>query len=210
MTSSEGFGQFDDKYASQLTDYRKTYRVEDCDKSGQVWQSRRVVFKQMFGLLNQEKLIPLRFCPLQIELELVNNGADAVFVNVEGADAKYTSNWDVTDIQCKLDLLELDSALSNEYTSHLLSGKSLPINFSTWNHTNQSTGGDKNFSAHINRALTRLKSVFITLHGVDDGRYKQANQFSTQLILNKMMLSRLMTSTSIGFKSVQKSSQNIL
>ena len=65
MISSEGFGQFDDKSASQLTDYRKTYRVEDCDKSGRVWQSRRVVFKPMLGLLNQEKLIPLRFCPLQ-------------------------------------------------------------------------------------------------------------------------------------------------
>ena len=63
-------------------DHRKTYRVEDCDKSGAVWQSRRVVFKPMFGLLNQEKLIPLRFCPLQIELELVTNGADAVHVNM--------------------------------------------------------------------------------------------------------------------------------
>ena len=177
MISSEGFGQFDDKYPTESDDTRKTYRVEDCDKSGAVWQSRRVVFKPMFGLLNQEKLIPLRFCPLQIELELVTNGADAVYVNMEGVDAKYTSNWDVSDIQCKLDLLELDSALSNEYTSHLLSGKSLPINFSTWNHTNQSTGGDNNFSAHINRALTRLKPVFITLHGVDGGRYKQASQF---------------------------------
>ena len=64
-------------------DHRKSYRVEDCDKSGAVWQSRRVVFKPMFGLLNQEKLIPLRFCPLQIELELVTNGADAVYVNME-------------------------------------------------------------------------------------------------------------------------------
>ena len=142
-----------------------------------MWQSRRVAFKPMVGLLNQEKRIPLRFCPLQIELEIVNNGADAVYVNMEGVDETYTDNWDISDTQCKLDLLELDSALSNEYTSHLLSGKSLPINFSTWNHTNQSVGGDKNFSAHINRALTRLKSVFIILHGEDASRYKQANLF---------------------------------
>ena len=69
-------------------------------------------------------------------------------------------NWDISDIQCKCDLLELDSSLSNEYASHLLSGKSLPINFNTWNHTNQSTGNDNNFSAHISRAVTRLTSIF--------------------------------------------------
>ena len=75
------------------------------------------------------------------------------------------------------DLLELDSSLQNEYASHLLSGKSLPINFNTWNHTNQSTGNDKNFSAHIARAVTRLKSIFITLHKPDGVAYKQVNDF---------------------------------
>ena len=77
-----------------------------------------------------------------------------------------------SDIQCKCDLLELDSSLSNEYASHLLSGKSL---LNTWNHTNQSTGLDKNFSAHITRAVTRLKSIFITLHKPDNVTYKQVN-----------------------------------
>jgi hypothetical protein len=130
----------------------------------------------MFGLLHQDKLIPLRYCPLQIELELVNNGADAVHVGTYNGET-HIANWGMTDLQCKCDLLTLDNSLENEYASHLLSGKSLPINFSTWNHTNQSTGNDKNFSAHINRALTRLKSVFITLHSTDGEWYKQTNQF---------------------------------
>ena len=67
--------------------------------------------------------------------------------------------WDTTDIQCKCDLLTLDNSLDNEYASHLLSGKSHPINFSTWNHTNQATNGDKDLPAHISRALTRLECV---------------------------------------------------
>ena len=46
----------------------------------------------------------------------------------------------------------------------MLSGKSLTISFSSFNHINQPTNGDKDFSAHIHRALTRLKSVFITLY----------------------------------------------
>ena len=63
-----------------------------------------------------------------------------------------------------MDLLTPDSSLQNEYASHWLSGKSLPISFSSFSHTNQSTNGDKDFSAHIHRALTRLKSVLITLY----------------------------------------------
>ena len=84
-------------------------------------------------------MIPLRYCPIQIELELVNQQAGAVTPGVANGFST-GANWDNSDIQCKCDLLELDSSLSNEYASHLLSGKSLPINFNTWNHTNQSTG----------------------------------------------------------------------
>ena len=176
MIASEGFGSFDDRYGVVAEDHRKEYRSKDYDYSGGVFQSRRVVFKPMFGLLHQEKLLPLRYCPLQIELELVNQGSDAVHVGTHNGET-HTANWDMTDVQVKCDLLTLDNSLENEYASHLLSGKSLPINFSTWNHTNQSTGGDKNFSANINRALTRLKSVFITLHNTDGDWYKQANSF---------------------------------
>ena len=112
--------------------------------------------------------------PIQMELELVNAGADAVHVGAwEGQNN--TANWNISDTQCKCDLLTLDNALDNEYACHLLSGKSLPINFSTWNHTNQNTGNDKKFSANINRALTRLKSVFITLQGAEGAWDKQCN-----------------------------------
>ena len=62
-----------------------------------------------------------------------------------------------------MDLLTLDSSLQNEYTSHLLSGKYLPINVSTYNHSSQTTNTDKDFCAHIHRSLTRLKSMYITL-----------------------------------------------
>ena len=141
----EGFGNFDfvKGAAAQAADQRKSYRQTGYDLSGNVSLARRVMFKPMLGLFNQEKFIPLRYCPIQIELELVNSQADAV--SLEVAECFSTgANWEISDIQCKCDLLELDSSLSNEYESHLLSCKSLPINCNTWNHTNQSTGLDKN------------------------------------------------------------------
>ena len=178
----EGFGNFgfvkDD--AAQAADERKRYRQTDYDLSGNVISARRVMFKPMLGLFNQDNLIPLRYCPIQIELELVNSQADAV--TTETAEGFPNGvNWDISDIQCKCGLLELDSSLQNEYASHLLSGKSLPINFYTWNHTNQSTGLDKNFSVHITRAVTRLKSIFITLHKPGGVAYKQVNDFLSSL-----------------------------
>ena len=161
---------------SEDVDERKTYRENDFNESGVVEVSRRVMFKPMLGMFNQEKLIPLRYCPLQIELELVNNSADCCFTGVIDTHT-YHSDWDITDIQCKADLLTLDNSLQNEFASHLLQGRSLPINFSTWNHTNQATNGDKDFSAHISRALTRLKTVCITLHKTDTATYKECNSF---------------------------------
>ena len=133
------------------------------------------MFKSMLGLFNKE-LIPLRYCPIRVELEFLNSQADAVSLEVaEGCSNG--ANWDISDIQCKVDLLELDSSLSNEYAGRLLSGKSLPINCNTWNHTNQPTGLDKNLSAYITRAVTRLKRIFITLHKPGGVAYKQANDF---------------------------------
>ena len=174
----EGFGLFADANDSlpvhqtdwgvgtepgEEADKRKAYRVSDWDESGSVRYWKTVLFKPMLGILNQEKLIPLRYAPLTIELELVNKASDCVFVGRHGVDATYDDNWNISDIQCKCGLLTLDSSLRNEYASRLLSGKSLPINFSSFNHSNQSTGGDCDFSAHVHRSLTRLKSVFVTL-----------------------------------------------
>ena len=173
--AAEGFGSFDDKYANAATDTRKTYRLENHEKSGIVYAARRVMLKPLIGLVNQE-FIPLICCPIQIEFGLVNNGADAVFVDMASSE-KCTANWDVSGIQCKCDLLTLDSSLDDEYASHPLPGEPLPINFSTWNQTNQSTGGDKSFSTHINRSLTRLKSVFVTLGQVETARHKEVNNF---------------------------------
>ena len=171
----EGFGLLDRKYdqaAGGLTvdpdaedsDERKMYRGSDWDEAG-TEKSRTVLFKPMLGILNnQEKLIPLRYCPLQIELVLVSNASGCMFAGVQNG-LTCTDSWIISDIQCKMDLLTLDPSLQNEYASHLLSGKSLSISFNSFNHTHQSTNGDKDFSAHIHRALTRLKSVYHSVPG---------------------------------------------
>ena len=54
--AAEGFGFFDDKYIESSIGSRSTSRSEDFDKAGSVHASRKVVFKPMFGLFEQEDL----------------------------------------------------------------------------------------------------------------------------------------------------------
>ena len=141
----QGFGLFDrvnDAAEIEITDWnvgqgaaedvdeRKSYRVGDWDEAGSIRNQRTVPFKPMLGILEQEKLIPLRYCPLQIELELVSNSADYVYVGPVRNDV-CNVNWGISIVQHKMDLLTLDPSLQLEYASHLLSSKSLPINFSS-------------------------------------------------------------------------------
>ena len=138
--AGEGFRNFAYKVeAEQQNDSRSTYRQVDYDKAGYVTTARRVLFKPIFVLFNQDRLLPLRYWPIQIELELVNRFTGAIVIR----DANDSALWNISDIQCKCDLLTLGNTLDKEYASHLLAGRYLPINFATWSHTNQSTGADK-------------------------------------------------------------------
>ena len=67
----------------------------------------------------------------------------------------------------KCDVCTLDNGLDNSYAEHLLSGKSLPINYNTYVSQIQTilsgTNGQQKVLLNITRALTRLKSVFVSL-----------------------------------------------
>ena len=53
--------------------------------------------------------------------------------------------------------------LNNEYTSHLLSGKALPIKYTTFINQ-QSTISSKNVAVQISRAVSRLQKCFISFY----------------------------------------------
>ena len=137
---------------------------------------RTVLFKPLSGLFSQQKYIPLRYCPLILELEVVNDFNDpVVYPAADGpasvldfAKSNSSNEWIISQVQIKCDLVTLDNGLENEYTSHLLSGKSLPINYDTYISQMQ-TIADYNYSCNITRSLTRLKSVFVSFDGEGTG-----------------------------------------
>ena len=141
-----------------------------------------VGFKLCSGILNQPKMLPLKYMPLTTQLELVNNANDPI---VEpGVDSVFTitstsNDWQIENVQLKCDICNLDNSLQNNFGSHLLSGKSLPINFNTYITQSQAiTGQDAGVS--LNRAITRLKSIFVTFHQSTDtdASHKEWNDFN--------------------------------
>ena len=124
----------------------------------------QVGMKLCSGILNQPKMLPLKYMPLTIEFELVSNADDPVVtpgVNATFTTANTTNDWQIENVQLKADICSLDNSLQNNYDSHLLSGKSLPINFNTYITQSQAISG-QDVNVSLNRAITRLKSVFVT------------------------------------------------
>ena len=118
--------------------------------------SHRVVAMSLLsGILNQPKYLPIRYCPITIELELVSTPAIAV-----QSDA--STNFVIRNVQLKADVITLDNAIDNDYASHLLQGKSLPINFSTYTTLSQVANASE-VNLNISRALTRIKALFLTM-----------------------------------------------
>jgi len=126
--------------------------------------ARTTSFKPLFGILNQPKYIPLSYCPIQMEFEIVNGAEDAL-ASANGTTGSFKTNdtsnqWQIQDVRIVCDLVTLDSALQNSYAEHVLSGKAMPINYSTY-ITQFQTITSSDFAVNVSRACSRLKSVFI-------------------------------------------------
>ena len=118
--------------------------------------------------------MPIRYLPLQIEFELVNTAAE--IVDTTGTTAE---TWGILLPQIKCDVIALDNSLDNAYTQHMMGGKTLPINFTSFAHMVSQTGGTKDFSVNVVRAFTRLKSAFVSLYRTASAtdKLKEVNYF---------------------------------
>jgi hypothetical protein len=141
--------------------------------------SKIVAFKIMSGLLSQDKMINIKFCPLVIEMELVSDFLEPLVTGATpgGSDAATILNsdhigsaWEIIDCQIKCDICVLDNSLNNSYIEHLLSGKSLPLTYTTW-ITQQSSITTNQLAIQVSRSVSRLKKCYITFFNGGTGRW---------------------------------------
>ena len=92
-------------------------------------------FKPLPGLFSQSKFIPLTWCPIALEFETVSGATDSVIVPTAGGTftpSSTSTSWQTQDVRGVADAVTLDNGLQNSYAEHVLSGKSQPINYSTY------------------------------------------------------------------------------
>ena len=72
-------------------------------------QGLQVLFKPLSGLLNQNKMMPLRYAPITIELELVDDATEPVWSTYVASDgavaaANNSTSWSINNVQVKVDI----------------------------------------------------------------------------------------------------------
>ena len=170
--SVEGFGQ--------LINHYKLYTEEEDHRGIPSNSKQTVMFKPLSGILNQDKYLPIRYTPISLELELVDSMDDPVLGPTDNTeDWAFTSNntsttWQISNVQAKCDLCTLDNALDNSYTKLLEDGKTFPINYNTFVSQVQTISNQSAPYINVSRALTRLKSVFVSL----DKNYSYKNELN--------------------------------
>jgi len=152
----EGFGM--DSEAVQTLDHNELTKPKSIPANGQI----TIGFTPLVGLFRQNKYLPIRYSPIQIELEVVNRAVDALFGgSLVVGDTDKSEDFSLQDVQLKCDLVDLDDTLDNEYTQFLLDGSILPIHFTALTTGSQIITNYKT-DLHISRSLTSLQAVFVT------------------------------------------------
>ena len=74
------------------------------------------MFKPLCGILNQSKYLPLRYMPIDVELELADNDAPIVtHVNTLYTAANTSVSWRIQTCHIKCEILSLEKSLDNSY-----------------------------------------------------------------------------------------------
>jgi hypothetical protein len=168
----EGFGGYWDSDNAYNATFGNTGTFKEKLTTGIArGQSRTVSFKTLFGIFNQSKYLPLQWMPLTVEFELVSTPTEPIVTEL-GSSAFPTNTtsqtWLIQDCQIKADVVELDSAVHNEYASHLMQGHPIPINYTSYITQLQSVAGS-DVNVNITRSCSRLKSIFISFDKENQG-----------------------------------------
>jgi hypothetical protein len=166
----EGFGDTwtsDEVYYGAYNPTAGANKVKDNLRSGITNSSYKTVsFKPLFGILNQPKFIPLQWLPLTMEFELVTDALDPIIpsdANSQFTVATTSTSWEIKNCFIKADVIELDSAVHNEYASHLMNGNPIPINYSSFITQVQAVGGSDIAGKYNTKRFTTQNCILIHL-----------------------------------------------
>jgi len=143
-----------------------------------------VCFTPLSGLFQSDKYLPLKLCQgVTVELEINSDAAswldwDPAVAAGAGTNALKSQQWEISDARLMVDIVTVDPELANQYTAHIVSGRNLPINLSGYISIKQASGpGQASGTINVTRALSRLKTLFISAMSGADTDNKEINTF---------------------------------
>ena len=142
--------------------YRDNLSIPAGKRGDIVTNSEKFAWPILCGILQQDKCLPLRYCNLQLEFELVDNIADVMVESgaLPSGVTGQSTNWHVQDVFITADLLTLDSGLDAEFANHLMKGKSLNLCYTSYYTSNHVVA--QGFQIALTRALTRIRALYLT------------------------------------------------
>jgi hypothetical protein len=137
---------------------------------------RHVVHGLAAGLFNSnERMIWLKVAPIQIELELVGDASVAAESVAGDATNGNVVSWVIEDVRLLADVVYCTSEFVDNFSRSLL--KSIPLPIAITTYAVQKIGFSMmgtSFTVNVNRALTRLKSIWWTMESTGDNITNQA------------------------------------
>ena len=124
-------------------------------------KTRKVTCPLLCGLTSQTSYIPLKYCQIHIELQLQSDNTNCC-VATEAANVSGSTSFALSDARILCDVVELDGELNEKISRHLMSGKSLNLAMASWNTTLNIIAPSDGFAVQLQRAFSRVKSVFVT------------------------------------------------
>ena len=106
-----------------------------------------------FGMLNQDKWLPLHLISGGLVLEFELDDADTCFTGTG-------NSFDLTDVRLYANMHTIDSALANSYASHVLRGNPLTVHFKSVVASRHLVNGSS-FDINLVRGFTRLSRIFV-------------------------------------------------
>ena len=136
---------------------------------------KTIIFRpSVLGICNQPLWIPPFLGSQGCVLELHLTNPDLFMA----AGLNQSQTYSLSNVRALCDVFTLDSGLSNTYASHVLAGKPLVFPLKNLVVTSfQLNAGTPSFDVNVSRAVSRLNSVFVTLHGATGPQVQDVNTF---------------------------------
>ncbi len=136
---------------------------------------KQIIFRpSILGICNQPLWIPpfMGHQGCVIEMHLAN--PEIFMQSGEGQSQIYS----LSNVRALCDVYTLDAALNNTYASHVLAGKPLVFALKSLVTTSfQLQPGTPSFDVNVARSISRVNSIFVTLHGQPGALVQDVNTF---------------------------------